>query len=162
MKLYFLRHGSAADIATSDAARELTKEGREEARIAGTALVALQVKPDRIASSPLVRARQTAEHAAQVLGFSGSIEVLPELANDSSLSSLLRAVKALGPAEELLLVGHMPSLAEHVGALISKSSDAGVEFGKGTVACIELEVLHAGAGALRWLMRQKQLRILAG
>ena len=32
MKLYFLRHATAEDIAKSDAARELTKEGKEEAK----------------------------------------------------------------------------------------------------------------------------------
>ena len=38
MKLYLLRHATAVDVASSDAQRELTKEGREEARIVGAAL----------------------------------------------------------------------------------------------------------------------------
>jgi len=61
MKLYFVRHASASDISASDAARKLTNEGCEEARVAGKALVKLGAKPARIFSSPLVRARQTAE-----------------------------------------------------------------------------------------------------
>ena len=45
MKLYFFRHASASDVAPSDAERKLTKEGKEEARIAGAALAELGVKP---------------------------------------------------------------------------------------------------------------------
>lgn len=65
MKLYLLRHGTASDLASSDAERELTREGEEEAQIAGSALAELGVKPSHILSSPLARARQTAEIAAQ-------------------------------------------------------------------------------------------------
>ncbi len=66
MKLYLLRHGTASDLASSDAERELTREGEEEAQIAGSALAELGVKPSHILSSPLARARQTAEIAAQL------------------------------------------------------------------------------------------------
>jgi len=69
MKLYLLRHATAVDVALSDAERELTREGREEARIAGAALAELGVKVSHILTSPLVRARQTAEIVAKVLKF---------------------------------------------------------------------------------------------
>jgi phosphohistidine phosphatase len=69
MKLYLLRHATAADMAPSDAKRELTHEGREEARIAGEALAKLGVRPSHVLSSPLTRARQTAEIAAKALSF---------------------------------------------------------------------------------------------
>src|SRR5580698_564113 len=84
MKLYLLRHATAVDIASSDALRELTKEGREEARIAGAALAELGVKLSHFFSSPLVRARQTAEIAAKALKFPGKVEILDELENGSS------------------------------------------------------------------------------
>ncbi len=157
MKLYFLRHATAVDVASSDAARELTKEGREEARIAGAALAELGVKPAHIVSSPLVRARQTAEIAAKQLKFAGDVEILDELANDTSTAALLKALKSRGNTGELLLVGHMPSLSEHIAVLIDTESAGGLPLGKGGAACVELDRLHAGAGALRWLMRQKQL-----
>src|SRR5471032_1567767 len=63
MKLYLLRHATAVDIASSDAQRELTREGREEARIASAALTELSVKLSHILTSPLMRAHQTAEIA---------------------------------------------------------------------------------------------------
>lgn len=162
MRLYFLRHASASDVAPSDAERKLTKEGEEESRVAGAALAELGVKPVHIFSSPLVRARQTAQIAAKELKFSGDIEILDELLNDTSTPALLKALKRHGAANELLLIGHMPSLAEHIAALIDAQSANGLPLGKGGVACVELDQLRAGRGALRWLMRQKQLAKIAG
>ena len=160
MKLYLLRHASASDIAASDAARELTNEGREEARIAGAALTELGAKPKHIFSSPLVRARQTAEIVAKALSFSGKVEILEELENGTTTGSLLKALKPCESANEILLVGHIPSLSDHLAALIGAKSAEGLPLGKGSVACVELEQLRIGAGQLRWLMRQKQLREL--
>src|SRR6202043_1937585 len=95
MKLYLLRHATAVDVASSDAERELTREGREEARIAGAALTELGVKLSRILTSPLVRARQTAEIVAKVLKFPGDVEPLDELENSISTISLLKVLKPL-------------------------------------------------------------------
>ena len=162
MKLYLLRHATAVDIASSDALRELTKEGREEARVAGAALAELGVKLSHIFSSPLVRARQTAEITAKTLKFSGKVEILDELENGSSTTSLLKALKSFSSPIEILLVGHMPSLSEHLAVLIGAKSAEAFPLGKASVACVELEQCRAGAGQLRWLMRQKQLQEIAG
>ncbi len=162
MKLYLLRHATAVDIASSDAARELTKEGREEARIAGAALAKLDAQIDHILTSPLVRAQQTAELAGKVLDFKGEIEVLAELENGHSTAELLRALRAVGKANGLVLVGHMPDLAGHLATLIGAEDAGNLTLGKGSVACVELETLRAGRGQLRWLMRQKQLAEITG
>jgi phosphohistidine phosphatase len=161
MKLYFLRHASASDVAPSDAERELTREGREEARIAGKALTELGVKPSFILSSPLARAQQTAEIAGKALEFSKDIELVDELKNDASTPSLLKALKSRASEGDILLVGHMPSLSEHMATLIGAGDAQGIPLGKGGVACVELDQLRAGAGQLRWVMRQKQLREIA-
>jgi phosphohistidine phosphatase len=158
MKLYLLRHATAVDVALSDAQRELTKEGREEARIVGAALAELGIKLSHILSSPLVRARQTAEIAALVLKFPGDVEFLDELANNTSTPALLKIVKPFVSAGETLLVGHMPALSEHLAALIGAESAQAFPLGKASIACIELEQCRVGMGQLRWLMRQKQLR----
>ena len=161
MRLYFLRHASASDVAPSDAERKLTKEGQDESRIAGRALAELGIEPTRIFSSPLVRARQTVEIVARELKFSGHLVILKELLNDTPTPALLKALKSYGDAHELLLVGHMPSLAEHIAALIDAQSAGGLPLDKGGIACVELDRLRAGAGTLRWLMRQKQLAKIA-
>ncbi|VVM07551.1 partial 2,3-bisphosphoglycerate-dependent phosphoglycerate mutase, partial [Methylacidimicrobium tartarophylax] len=68
MTVYLLRHAAAIREAPTDAERKLSKKGRQEAQSAGNALHRLGVRPDLIWSSPLVRARQTAEIVAEALG----------------------------------------------------------------------------------------------
>ena len=160
MILHFLRHATAQDIATSDAARELTKEGREEARVAGQALVALGVRPSQILTSPLVRARQTAELVAHELKFTDPLVVAQELLNDTGTGDLMRAIRPFTGTKEIVLVGHMPSLAEHVLASIGAKSAPGLSIGKGGLASVDFGELRAGTGRLLCLLRQKQLRAI--
>jgi|SRR5579862_3341183 len=162
MKLYLVRHATASDIAPSDEERELTREGKEEARSVGAALAKLGVKPSHVLTSPLVRARQTAKIAAEQMIFSGKMEILDELTNGTSTPSLLKALRSYASANEIILVGHMPSLSEHLAVLIGAGNAQGLALGKGSVACIELDQLRMGTGQLRWLTRQKQLREIAG
>jgi phosphohistidine phosphatase len=162
MKLYLLRHGTASDVAPSDAERELTREGEEEARVVGSALAELGVKPSQILSSPLERAHQTAEIVARALKLQGKVELVDELANGTSTPALLKRLKSRPSAEEILLVGHMPSLSEHLAALIGAKNPQGLPLGKACVACVELDELRPGRGELRWLLRQKQLGRIAG
>jgi len=161
MKLYLLRHATATDIAPSDADRILTKDGREEARVAGLALARLKARPDHIFSSPLARAEQTADIIAQQLEFPGDVGTLVELTNGTSTAALLRALAPCQHADAMLLVGHMPSLAEHLAALIGAGPAAGFVFAKTGVACVELAEWRLGRGELRWLLRPKQLRLIA-
>jgi phosphohistidine phosphatase len=161
MKLYLLRHATAVDVASSDTERELTPEGREEARIAGTALAGLGVKLSHIFTSPLVRARQTAAIVAKVSKFPNDVESLDELENGASTASLLKSLKPVSATDEILLVGHMPSLSEHLAVLIGAESAQAFPLGKASIACIELEQARPGMGQLRWLMRQKQLQEIA-
>jgi phosphohistidine phosphatase len=161
MKLYFLRHATAEDNALSDAARELTSEGEAEARIAGKALARLNVKPTRILTSPLVRAHQTAELVAKALKFTGKIEAIDSLQNRASTEMLIEALLSHGDDDEIVLVGHMPSLSVHVAAMIGASVPDALPFDKGGIACVEMQRMQLRKGELRWLARQKQLRLMA-
>ena len=154
MKLCFLRHTTAVDIAPSDAARALTPVGEKEAHISGTGLAALGLAPTVILSSPLLRARQTAQIVARVLR-APSPSVFAELANDHSTAELLRALQPYHTANQILLVGHMPSLAEHVTKLIGATFVDG--FGKGSAAMVELPELRLGVGQLLWRKRFDEL-----
>ncbi|HVM62682.1 MAG TPA: phosphohistidine phosphatase SixA [Verrucomicrobiae bacterium] len=158
MKLYLVRHGTASDVARNDAERELTRDGREEARIVGAALAGLGVRPGSILSSPLVRARQTAEIAGKELMFPGAVEPLDELIGNTTTPALLKVLRPHASHGEIILVGHMPSLSEHLAAMIGGARVEALGLGKGSVACVEMDELRIGAGQLRWLMRQKQLR----
>lgn len=158
MKLYFLRHATAQDIAWSDAARELTATGQEEARRTGRALASLGALPGHVFSSPLIRARQTAEIVAGELGVTSSVELLDKLKNSASTATLLRVLATRFLSGDVLLVGHMPSLAEHAAALIGESDTDSLSLDRAGVVCVEAASLRSGAGRLVWRRSHSQLQ----
>jgi phosphohistidine phosphatase len=161
MKLYLVRHATPSDTAASDFSRTLTPVGEEEARIAGSALAKLGAHPVHILTSPLVRARQTGEIVARTLSFEREVESADELKNGFSTQSLLRLLYSYGEADEIILVGHMPSLAEHISAMTGTTSSEKFPFGKGSVACVEMDVAELGGGRLVSLLHQAELKRLA-
>ena len=156
MKLYLVRHTTAVDNASSDAARALTMTGEAEARLVGQALAKLGVRPTHIFASPLVRAQQTAGLIAEQLGMAGKVATLDELENYLPTTALLKALPA-EPEGVMILVGHMPSLSDHVAALTGLDPHANLAFSKGGVALVEMPEPKIGTGQLVW---QKQLREL--
>src|SRR6266542_4230376 len=103
MELYLLRHGDAVDRATGgykrDEDRPLTDEGEEEVRQAAGALLKLGVALALVLTSPLVRARQTADLVADALEPKRGIEVRQALAPGGRPEAILRAVAGVGPVE---------------------------------------------------------------
>ena len=152
MKLYFLRHGKAdwPGWDKPDDERPLTKEGkREMARIAGF-LRELKIKPARIISSPLPRALQTAQIAAEAL----ELEVRQDrtLAKGFTIAKLRALLKRTG-SEDLMIVGHDPDFTDNIRAL----TGANVKLGKGGIARVDLEDATAPA-RLVWLIPPKVAR----
>ena len=172
MELYILRHGDAVDRVTGGYARDedrpLTEQGREEARLAGGALAALGVRPDLLLVSPLVRARQTAELAAEALrprrGPLESAALAPGGRPEEVLAALRGAMHGEGAsgAGSALLVGHMPDLGELVGWLVWGQLDLAVPLRTGGVCRVDLPDQPApSTGDLRWLLPPRLLRRLS-
>lgn len=161
MTLYFLRHATAARQAPTDAERALTKEGRHEAKAAGKALHLLGVHPNFLWSSPLVRARETAAIVADALSRSPSVEIKEELENGTPTAELLALLKPLPADSEVILVGHMPSLSEHLAALLGAAAPENFALDKGGLTALRLDELRLGKAALRFRLRNEQLARLA-
>jgi phosphohistidine phosphatase len=163
MELYIVRHGEAGQAlrmrGPADAARELTRDGRKETARAAKALRVLGCAPERIGTSPLARARQTAEILADVLG-TKRLEDCEFLSPASDADALIRWLKGIR-ADSVMIVGHMPDLAELAAALLVPKASLDIVFKKSGVCCISFEGSPAaGAGSLEWLMQPKQLRRL--
>src|SRR5207249_767970 len=105
MELYLLRHGEAdwPDWNKSDDERPLTKRGKKEMQEVAKFLGRLKVRPDLIVTSPLPRASQTAEIAADYLKAKVRKDEL--LAPGFGMSEL-RTVLKRHRAKVLTLVGH--------------------------------------------------------
>ncbi len=153
MRLYFLRHGLADRSAWNgpDFERPLTPQGMARMHAEGRKLAAIGLKIDRILTSPLRRARQTAEITAEHLH--APLEVEARLAPGFDIRRLEQILDE-HPGETLLLVGHEPDCSMTVGALIG---GGGVVCKKGSLARVDLYTLHPPRGALVWLLPPKAL-----
>ena len=157
MKLYFLRHGIAADREEwqgSDFDRPLTVEGCERMERAAKAIAGLRIDPDAIFSSPLVRAKQTAELLAKGLKFSDRVTEDERLRPGFDVERLRSILREHATAAAIVLVGHEPDFSETVGSLIG---DANVVMKKGGLAFVEVPDASASSGELVWLVPPKVL-----
>jgi len=167
MNLYFMRHGIAADRASADAGsgdgeRPLTPKGVKRMHKAAKGLVTLTLSFDRILTSPLERARQTARIVAQALKLEGRLEEFQPLRADHSVQDLLAALAAYSAKDNILLIGHEPLLSDTISFLLSGSAGAEVRLKKGGLCCLEVDRIPAREPAvLRWALTPKQLRLLA-
>ncbi|MBK9470919.1 MAG: phosphohistidine phosphatase SixA [bacterium] len=150
MKVYFLRHGLAgkrSEWKRDDAERPLTVEGIERMHRIAATLAALDLGLDAIVTSPLVRAKQTAEIVAQ--------ELEMPLKEDARLApgfnaELLRGVLLDHPgAKSVMVVGHEPDFSATIGALVGGGS---IICRKGGLALVELPDAHSHKGELLWLV----------
>ena len=135
MRLYIMRHGPAEDHSSTgrDADRKLTPSGKDRTRDVAELLVKSGEAPTRILSSPLVRARETAEIVAHAAGLA-EIEFANEMAPAGDSSSLARA---LGREEgRVMIVGHEPALGDLVAELVGRPPSLGMQ--KAMVVAIDV------------------------
>jgi phosphohistidine phosphatase len=112
MRLYLVRHAEAAP-GTPDELRPLTPAGREAARLLGRRLREEAGRADAVLSSPLLRARETAEAIARELDVRA--EPVELLAPGATEADLLAAVDGRGAV--VVAVGHQPDCGQIVAAL---------------------------------------------
>jgi phosphohistidine phosphatase len=161
--LYILRHGIAQPHGTAgiaDDARRLTPEGLARTEEVARGFRRLDAKLDRIISSPLPRARETAEIFADVLGMADFLENADAL-RPASGAIAIRSWLSGRTEDHLMIVGHNPSLSDLVGLLITDSPDAAtIELRKAGIAA--LSVGPDDAMRLDWLARPQLFRRLIG
>lgn len=162
MELYIVRHGEAVAVEDTeggtDAERALTEEGRKKTADVGRRLRALDCRPGRIGSSPLVRARQTAEVLAQALGPDVPVESCAFLAPGAGPAAVVEWLRRLRDAQ-VMIVGHMPDLADIASGLLARGARLDILFKKSAVCCIAFEGRPAeGEGRLEWLMQPREMR----
>src|SRR5688572_25137363 len=143
MQIYLLRHGISEDArpGQADADRTLTSEGvkklRETLKRARTA----GVSPSVIVTSPYVRARQTAELAAEILGYEDELTPSSKLTPAASPVDTWAEVRTLRREPSLLLVGHEPHMSSLTGYLLG-TPELQVDFKKG--AMVRIDMLDLG------------------
>jgi phosphohistidine phosphatase len=157
MRLILVRHADAAakgeNGVTRDFDRPLTELGREQARKLALAFHAHGLTPGAVVTSPLVRARETAEPLVPLVAGSEKEPVFTDYLAPDELrpKKLAKLVADLG-ADSVALVGHNPDLSVYAGWLLGAEETA-IELEKGAAALIEFDGdIEKGAGRLKWLV----------
>ncbi len=119
--LYIIRHGIAGDPAeySKDADRALTKEGDRKTRRIAQRLKELSIKFDIILTSPLVRARQTAQILLEE-GLSNKLEEFSTLAPAGDIKNWLTWLEITRDRQvkEIAIIGHEPNLSQWAETLL--------------------------------------------
>jgi phosphohistidine phosphatase len=161
-EIYLIRHGLAEERGEAwpdDAKRPLTQEGMTRLRKGARGLVRLGVTFDVMLTSPLVRARQTAEVIASAFEPHPPVVAVDSLAPDGTYQAVLADLEKHAKRTRIALVGHEPSIGE-LAARLTGSRHA-LTFKKGAVCRIDVETIPpAGPATLRWFVTPRILREL--
>jgi phosphohistidine phosphatase len=163
MELYLIRHGIAEDkgLGIKDEERSLTKEGRQKTEKVAQQLVKLSLKFDLILTSPLVRARQTADILiAEKL--SSQLEESNHLAPDGQISTWLKdwlEPRNYSQNTQLAMVGHEPGLTNWAEILLWGEAKASLVLKKAGMIGIKLPETGSplGRSQMFWLTPPKYL-----
>lgn len=169
LKLLLIRHGIAeeygefAATGRGDALRPLTADGRRKMEQGARGLAGLVGAVDLVATSPLVRARQTAEIVAAACGNPPVVETdtLVPGADPGRFLDWLAERRADGV---VAAVGHQPHLGLLAAHLLGAHSGSGsaVAVKKGSALCFDLAAgpADASGATLLWALAPAHLRRL--
>jgi phosphohistidine phosphatase len=160
ISLYLIRHGVAAERGEAwpdDSKRPLVQRGVVRLRQAAAALTGLKVSFDVILTSPLARARQTADLLAAGLSSHPPIHTIESLSPGGSYAAFLDDLARHSRRSHIACVGHEPDLGQFAARLLGAKRP--IEFKKGAICRIDLDALPlGGAGHLRWFVTPRMLR----
>jgi phosphohistidine phosphatase len=163
IELYLVRHAIAAergDEWPDDAKRPLTERGISRFNDVVRGLERLDVSIDEIFTSPLVRARQTADLLATGMKGKATVKTLDALAPEHAPATVMTQLARAAKRSRVALVGHEPGLGELAAHLIG--AQRALAFRKGGIARIDLgSITSRRAGSLIWFLPPKVLRQLA-
>jgi len=164
ISLYLVRHGLAGERGSEwpdDSKRPLVPRGVARLRKEAAALRKLAISFDAILTSPLTRAKQTADVFAAGLSPHPPVHVIESLSPGGSYATFLADLEKHAKRSHVACVGHEPDLGHFAGRLIG--AKAPVEFKKGAICLIDLDALPPGGpGHLRWFVTPRMLRQIAG
>ncbi len=166
MELLVIRHGVAelrevfAETGQDDAHRPLTKRGRKRMKAAVRGMRALVPRIDVLATSPLVRAAQTADIVAACYESAERLELEP-LAPAGDQRAILTWLQMQDEGSTVAIVGHEPDLGKLTSWLLATPDSHFLELKKGGACLLEWPVnITAGDAVLRWSLTPAALRKL--
>jgi phosphohistidine phosphatase len=163
MDLYMLRHGKAErpQKGQEDSERRLTAAGKKEIRDIARWMQREGIGFDLIASSPLVRARETGKIIARILGLKNRAVTWEDLAPGGDPETVCYAAAQSGDNGIILIIGHEPALSGLIGKIISRDGTAAVMVMKGGLARVtDFSFDSYPSGVLQGLLTAKQMKAM--
>lgn len=145
-----------------DYERPLSARGqREQAQIA--ALLAPLLSPlDDVLSSPLLRARQTADLTVAALQDAPAIVETAALGEHSTVSGVIALLAQYPPPARLLCVGHEPSMSRLAAAFLDVAGHGVIDFQRSAILGLHFSGHPApGRGTLRLFLHPEDMLLLA-
>jgi phosphohistidine phosphatase len=163
MDVILIRHAKAGtrdpNSWPDDDDRPLTADGQVEHRAVTRAARKMGVKFDFLVTSPLKRARETADIVANVYRWPEEPQVAAELGHGYSVAAVVKLLAKFPPTARVALVGHEPDFSELATALIGGKTGLGLQLKKSGIAGIRFDgPAEAGAGTLLYLLKPSHLR----
>jgi len=139
MHLILLRHGKAEAHGHpgGDGARALVEKGRNQSASAAAVLARAGFLPEIVISSPVLRARETAEIFCREASMPGPL-MQPWLACGMDPETALAELAGFRDFLRVAIVGHEPDFSRLIAWLLG-ITDGAVEMKKGGIACIEIQ-----------------------
>ncbi len=166
MELILIRHAPAGDriewslSGQPDAERPLTEEGSKRMRRGARGLRRVLETPDHLYTSPLLRARQTADIVCEAYS-ELKPEIAPHLEPDADPAETLAWLGKRKKTQRIALVGHEPHLSRLLALLVHGDPDLeSMPFRKGGVAVLDLEKAGPGCATLIAMLPPRVLRAL--
>ena len=153
LELVLLRHGKAENFnPDGDFSRALVEKGHEQARRAARILTAVGMLPDIVLTSPLLRARQTADEFCATANMPGAV-IQGWLACGMAPETAIAELAAFNDFRRVMIVGHEPDFSVLIEWILGVTG-GGVEIKKGAIACLKVTP-PARFGNLVYLIPQK-------
>jgi phosphohistidine phosphatase len=164
-ELYILRHGIAVDPGTpgiADDERPLTVKGEKRMRQIALALRKLDLKLDRIVTSPLPRAPATAEIVADALDVRERFETSNLLQTGTAAATIQRWLRER-TEDRLMIVGHNQTLSDLVSLLVMGTIQPQIcDLKKGGIAALCRTAVAKDLYDIVWIATPRLIRGLAG
>jgi len=166
VELILIRHAKAgerdANSWPNDDKRPLSADGAEEQHEAARVMKRMGIRFDFLVTSPLLRARQTAEAITEAYHRDEAPQVSEALGHGYSVAAVVKLLGKFPPDAQVALIGHEPDLSHLAAALVGPAGAARIGLKKSGVIGIEFEgAAAAGAGSLAYMLKPGHLRKLA-
>lgn len=161
MEIFLLRHAPAGvpdpKRYSNDSQRPLTPDGIKKMKGVARAMRELKLKFDLILSSPLERAKGTAEIVAREFKQNRDLKFTEHLTPNGDAEILIERLASLyDRPRRVLLVGHEPHLSRLAGVLVAGSDAPGLKLKKGGLCKLTVRRLRYEACAeLEWVLTPK-------